>query len=137
MGYVITLAGTFGTVSRTYNNMQGRLCAVVTWGPLGWHTPVFYDDVIELHSAYESTARAEAMDQYARIHREHSTMQIQDASGVVHIMSYEHQHVLRCHGRLVDRGGRYALKWGVDDSPTCLYCISNLQDRTREVPMCR
>lgn len=59
-GFVVTRAGTFGVVTRRYTNEDGAALAIIRWGRLGWHTPVYCKDVHQLKSSYESEARLEA-----------------------------------------------------------------------------
>ena len=61
MSYVVTRAGTFGAVVRTYTTTAGVPSVVIRWGPLGWVSPVFAKDVRLLKSRYEAEARAEAV----------------------------------------------------------------------------
>lgn len=60
-GYVVSKGGTFGVVHRSYLNEAREPCVVITWGPLGWITPVRESDCKQLRSSYESEAWAEAM----------------------------------------------------------------------------
>jgi hypothetical protein len=60
-GYVVSKGGTFGVVQRSYLTEDRVPCIVVSWGPLGWVTPLREEDCKQLRSSYESEARAEAM----------------------------------------------------------------------------
>jgi hypothetical protein len=70
MGYVVSKSGTFGIVKRTYTTEAGEPCIVISWGPLGWITPVPERDCMRLRSSYEAEARAEAEQWVARIEAE-------------------------------------------------------------------
>lgn len=60
-GYVVSKGGTFGVVQRSYLNEAREPCIVVSWGPLGWLTPLREADCKQLRSSYESEARVEAL----------------------------------------------------------------------------
>lgn len=60
MSYVISRKGTFGVVTRSYVTDAGVRMAVVRWGPLGWLSPIPWDELYRCTSAYEAEARLEA-----------------------------------------------------------------------------
>lgn len=59
-GYVVSRDGTFGVVTRTFDNLDGQKIVVIQWGPLRWVTTRYAEDVHALSSPYEAEARAEA-----------------------------------------------------------------------------
>lgn len=59
-GFVVSKAGTFGTVERCYRNEEGEPMVVIRWGPMGLLTPCFQRGVKQLSSSYQPEARKEA-----------------------------------------------------------------------------
>jgi hypothetical protein len=66
-GFVVSKGGTFGVVHRCYRNEDGEPMVVIRWGPLGWLTPCFQRDVLDLSSSFESEARKEAEEWLANV----------------------------------------------------------------------
>lgn len=60
-GYVVSKGGTFGTVQRSYLNEAREPCVIVSWGPLGWLTPLLERECKQLRSSYQCEAWREAL----------------------------------------------------------------------------